>query len=98
MLGGRPALGRWLRLDEEGTAAPQVVLLSYSQWLTRWGGDPNVVGRTVRLNTSSYEIIGVMPRDFELHSLHPRWQGRCAIVLDPDRHGAFRLSGLLSGL
>ena len=72
MLGGRPALGRWLRPDEEGAKAPAVALLSYQDWLARWNGDPGVLGQTVRLNTTLYEIIGVMPRDFAVRSLHPR--------------------------
>ncbi|MGH7468215.1 MAG: ABC transporter permease [Longimicrobiales bacterium] len=72
LLGGRPALGRWLMPHEEGATAPNVVLLSYAQWVTPWGADPNVLGRTVRFNTTTYEIIGVMPRDLDVRGLHPR--------------------------
>jgi predicted permease len=65
-LGLRPAAGRFLRADEASTpgAAP-VAVVSYELWQTRFAGAPDIVGRTLRLNTHDVTIVGVAPRGFE---------------------------------
>ena len=65
-LGTRPLLGRLVRTDEERPGAPRVLLLSHRYWRTRFGGDPSVVGRTVKLDDVPHEIVGVMPASFEV--------------------------------
>jgi len=64
-LGVRPVLGRPFSPQEqrEGDAA-QVVLIGYGLWQRRFGGDPGVLGRPVRLNRRSFVVIGVMPAQF----------------------------------
>ena len=63
-LGVRPALGR-LFLHEEGErGASRVVLLSHGLWRRRFGGDPSVVGRTIKVNGSNVSVVGVLPPDF----------------------------------
>ena len=63
-LGARPALGR-LFLHEEGEwGASRVVLLSHGLWRRRFGGDPGVVGRTIKVNGSNVSVVGVLPPDF----------------------------------
>jgi putative ABC transport system permease protein len=59
MLGVTPILGRAFRPDEEGPAAPRVVMLSERLWRDRFARDPSIVGRTVILTGQSYTIIGV---------------------------------------
>lgn len=59
VLGVSPQVGRAFGNKEIRTA-----ILSHSFWLTRYGADPAAVGRSVRINDSSYTIIGVMPADF----------------------------------
>ncbi|HTV00650.1 MAG TPA: ABC transporter permease [Luteitalea sp.] len=49
--------------DVEGTASP-VVVLGYRFWHTRFAGDPNVVGRTLRLDGTERTVVGVMPKRF----------------------------------
>ncbi|MFL5541428.1 MAG: ABC transporter permease, partial [Longimicrobiaceae bacterium] len=63
--GVRPALGRFPTADESSTpgAAP-VVMLGYAAWQRRFGGDPHVLGRTIRVNGFPFTVIGVTPRDF----------------------------------
>jgi predicted permease len=65
VLGLRPALGR-LILPSEGNApgSDPVMVLSYSYWKTRFGGDPGVIGRTVSVNAHPITIIGVAPAGF----------------------------------
>jgi predicted permease len=57
----RPALGRVFRPDEDTPGGKHVVVLSDGFWRTEFGGDPNVIGRTLRLDDEAYAIIGVMP-------------------------------------
>ena len=58
-LGIRPLLGRIIDRAEEGT-----VVISYRLWQSQFGGDPDIVGKPVRLDDVSRTIIGVMPRGF----------------------------------
>ena len=65
-LGVQPVLGRWISADEDVKGGPANVVLSYPFWRDFLGGDPHVLGRTVRLSDKSYTVIGVMPRNFTL--------------------------------
>jgi putative ABC transport system permease protein len=69
-LGVAPLIGRTFteaeQLDPE--RAKSVVVLSYALWQRRFGGDPAVLHRKVRLNGNATEIIGVMPPDFHYPS------------------------------
>jgi predicted permease len=63
-LGVSPMMGRvFTQQEDEGRA--QVAVLSYQTWHSRFHGDSNIVGQKVLLDRTPYEIIGVMPRDFE---------------------------------
>ena len=64
-LGVKPFLGRDFAVGEDIAAGPKVAILSYGSWIRRFGGDPNVLGRTIRLDDKSVSIIGVLPREFE---------------------------------
>ncbi len=63
VLGVQPLLGRPFT-DEEEPIGHHVVILSYRLWQQRFGGDRNVLGRTVDLDREPYTIVGVMPRSF----------------------------------
>jgi putative ABC transport system permease protein len=63
-LGVQPALGRNFTEAEDQPGSNRVVLLSWSLWKRRFGGDPAIVSRTIRLNKLHYTVIGVMPRWF----------------------------------
>jgi macrolide transport system ATP-binding/permease protein len=56
--------GRDFYDGEDAPQAAPVVMLSYPTWLSRYGGKPDVVGQTVRLDGVNRVIIGVLPRDF----------------------------------
>jgi predicted permease len=60
----RPYLGRMFRPEEDQPNANHEVILAYRTWKRRFGGDPNIIGRTLLLNQESYQVVGVMPPDF----------------------------------
>jgi putative ABC transport system permease protein len=60
-----PALGRVYSVEEDQPGREQVVVLSHRLWTRRFGSDPQVVGRQVRLSGRPYEVIGVMPPSFD---------------------------------
>jgi predicted permease len=65
VLGVRPALGRVLSTADDVTpGAHPVVVLSHSYWQRRFGSDPNLLGKTVRINASTMEVIGVAAAGF----------------------------------
>jgi predicted permease len=65
MMGIKPQLGRFLAPSDDVTVnGSQVMVISYLCWKVRFGGDPNIVGKTVRLNKIPYTVIGVAPEYF----------------------------------
>ena len=64
-LGVQPFLGRDFMAGEDVAAGPKVAILTYQFWRTQFGGDPNVLGRTMQLDANSVGIIGVLPKEFE---------------------------------
>ncbi|MSO50585.1 MAG: ABC transporter permease [Acidobacteria bacterium] len=65
VLGATPAIGRVFTLNEERPGSAKTVVLSYGAWTRRFGQDLSVLGRTLNLDDSTYEIVGVMPRGFQ---------------------------------
>ena len=69
-----PALrGRYLLPSDETDGAPAVLVIGYKAWQLRFGGDPNVVGRSVRLGGVPRTVVGVMPEGFEFPTDHEFW-------------------------
>lgn len=64
MLGVDAALGRTFLPQEAEDGRARVALISHGLWTRRFGADPQVVGRTVRMNGTGYEIVGVLPASF----------------------------------
>jgi putative ABC transport system permease protein len=59
----RPALGRAFTGENEADGRHRVVVLSDAMWRSRFGGNPEIVGRTIALDDVGYEVVGVMPPD-----------------------------------
>src|ERR1044071_9621807 len=66
MLGASAELGQTFAPENSERGRDNVVILSHGLWQRRFGGDPDVVGKTIMLNGESNTIIGVMPASFQL--------------------------------
>src|SRR5262245_17787119 len=64
VLGLSPALGRWIAPQEDAPTAGPVAVVSDHAWRTRFGSDPAIVGRTLRLGGSPVTIVGVGPASY----------------------------------
>jgi putative ABC transport system permease protein len=64
LLGVAPALGRDFTPDDDRGQIGYVVIISHDLWRRRFGGDPAIIGKTVRLDDDPMTIIGVMPPRF----------------------------------
>lgn len=64
-LGVQPEMGRWFTAEEDQPGANQVMVLSDRFWQRRFGGDPNIIGRTLQLDGEAIKVVGVMPPNFE---------------------------------
>src|SRR5438094_2571116 len=64
VLGVSPAQGRDFSADEEHFGGPNAVLISDRFWRTRFGSDPNAIGKKLRLIGFSFSIVGIMPASF----------------------------------
>ena len=69
----QPRIGRAFTPVDDAPGAPQVVLLSDGLWQGRFGGDPGVLGRSIRVNGEPATIVGVMPPGFRFPLLQDLW-------------------------
>lgn len=65
VLGVRPQLGRTFLPDEDTPGKHRVLVIDDGLWRSRYGADPSIVGKTVRVDGEAYTLIGVMPPGFE---------------------------------
>jgi putative ABC transport system permease protein len=95
---GEPLMGRVLVEADEQPAAPAVAVIGYDVWRTRFGGDPNVLGRTVQLGTEHTTVVGVMREGFEFPVAHDVWLPLKTALLDqqPRSGPAITVFGLLA--
>src|SRR5215831_13461450 len=63
-IGQQPLLGRFFVAGEDVPEAPQTVVLGHGLWQRVFGGDPNIIGRTIRVDSSMVRVVGVMPQGF----------------------------------
>jgi predicted permease len=73
MVGVRPVVGRGFTAEEEKAGTAPVVLLSYALWQSHFGGDRRAIGQTIRLDSRTVTIVGVLPPEF-------RWVDKCDVV------------------
>ncbi|MFP3941429.1 MAG: ABC transporter permease, partial [Thermoanaerobaculia bacterium] len=82
LLGAEPHRGRTLEPRDSLPGAPDVVLLGHGPWRNRYQADPDVVGRTIRVNGREATVVGVMPRGFAFPLDQAVW---VPLKLDPAR-------------
>src|SRR5262249_33913500 len=61
-----PIYGRHFLPEEEAPGGPRVVIVSHGLWKRRYGADPTIVGRSIRLDGLDQTVVGVMPEAFHL--------------------------------
>jgi len=83
LLGVEPVLGTAFEPATRRPGSPPVAILSHHLWQSRFGGDPGVVGRTVRLGQGPTTVVGVLPASFE--PLYEDTQVWLPVVIDPQR-------------
>jgi putative ABC transport system permease protein len=64
VLGTPPIIGRTFTDDETFDGKARVVVLTYGLWQSAFAGDPGVIGRSITLSGRTFDVVGVMPRDF----------------------------------
>ena len=110
VLGVQPAVGRGFTEAETQPNGPNLAMLSYEQWQRRFDGDPAVVGRSVQLNGTAFEVVGVLPAGFKLpldYRTDSPTQLWLPYALPPSTgqvqqnggsHGSYAIGRLLSGV
>jgi putative ABC transport system permease protein len=66
VLGASPIRGRGFTQQEDTPNGPRVAMLGYGLWQRRYAADPAIIGRSILIDGLAYEVVGVMPADFEL--------------------------------
>jgi macrolide transport system ATP-binding/permease protein len=94
-LGVPPALGRDFQPSDVAVGAAKVAMITHASWRKRFDGRPDIIGQTARLDGIGYEVIGVLPANFEFA---PR-TGEIFTPIDPSRscerrRGCHNLKGL----
>jgi len=64
-----PDIGRDFNEEDDRPRAPTVVLLSYGFWRRAFGGDVKALGKTLMLNDDPAQVVGILPKDFEMPQL-----------------------------
>jgi putative ABC transport system permease protein len=91
LLGQPMHLGRDFLPNEDKQGAEPVVIIGYGVWQSRYGGDPNVLGRAIKINQTAATIVGVMPEGVEFPAGSDMWQ-----PLVPDENSLRRSSRNMS--
>ncbi len=73
LVGVEPLRGRGFAVEEEQQGSHEVAVLSHGLWQRRFGGDPEVIGRTLQMNGVEFTVVGVMPAGFDFPSETQLW-------------------------
>src|SRR5579864_9000577 len=83
ILGVQPLMGRWFEAGEDLPRSEHVVILSEQLWRRRYGADPNILGRMIRVDAATDRVVGVMPAGFRFPHLQAElWEPQ---ILDRQR-------------
>lgn len=73
LLGVQPALGRNFTREEDTPNGPKAAILGHGLWQSRFGGDADVLRRTITLNEQSYTVVGILPARFKYPEQFELW-------------------------
>ncbi len=79
----QPMIGRALEAADFYSGTPSVIL-SYGLWRRRFGADPGIVGKSIKLASQSIVVVGVMPEDFRFYGLNIPGSGASSIAFQPE--------------
>ncbi|MEE8587618.1 MAG: ABC transporter permease [Acidobacteriota bacterium] len=79
----QPILGRSFEAGEDRRGQPLIAVIGHALWRSRYGGDENILDRTVRLDSREYSVIGVAPPGFDFPNQTQVWQ---PLGWDPTQH------------
>lgn len=73
VIGVRPILGRTFRAGEDAPSGDKVAILSYGAWHDRYGADPAILGKVIRVNGAPTTVVGAMPEGFAFPNNDKIW-------------------------
>jgi putative ABC transport system permease protein len=73
LLGVHPRLGRTFLPEEEQVGKDQVIILSYGLWERRYASDPHILGKKLKVDGKTFEIVGVMGKGFDYPKPAEAW-------------------------
>jgi len=82
----KPMIGRTFTSAEDQANGPRVVMLGAGLWQRRYGADPSIVGKDIRIGGQTYMVVGIMPSDFQLpldYGAHGRTEAWFPLAVDP---------------
>ncbi|HKQ75249.1 MAG TPA: ABC transporter permease [Blastocatellia bacterium] len=91
LLGIEPMLGRTFLAEEHQVGQHPAVLISHSLWRRRFGGDPEVVGKSLLLDAESYTVVGILPPSFYYPQLgqEAKFEALTPLAPDPERSNSY---------
>jgi len=84
-----PQLGRSFTIEDGHDGAEPVVIISDGLWRRRFGADPSIIGRVLRLSGSDRTVIGVMARDFDFNTHAEMWMPLTTVFAPQDRSAVY---------
>jgi predicted permease len=82
VMGRQAQFGRTLVPEQDKPGAPRTLVLSYSLWQRRYGGDPSIVGKSIYVDGTPRIVVGVMPQDFQFPGRSELWASALHAVPD----------------
>ena len=86
-LSAQPILGRVFHGEENSVGSPSTIVIGFRVWQNRYGGDPDIVGKTVRANGKPRTIVGVMPEGFRFPIMNDVWIPQAINLAERTRGG-----------